>query len=163
MPQIRPRYLGAGDHRPQEKIDGMIKENIYIYSALFFFAPFVASLISLSICKRIGLFEIPRRYPFYVLCLGFVYYGAFFFGEYLIPILNTQIYDMHAKAMGAVGLLQDFVFPLFFAFPAYCIVNKLLGVSSDERWKNVSAFSLYYLSNFIIIYIAIKPFSESTY
>lgn len=141
----------------------MGKEITYFYSALLLIAPFFASFLGLGAGKKFGLFVIHRRFVLYIIVLGFVYYGSFFFGEYVIPNLNSQLYSMHAKAMGIVGLLQDFIIPVAVAIPAFLGVNKIFNVNFGSGQKTALSFLLYYSCNFVMFLSAMSPFSDPTY
>jgi hypothetical protein len=141
----------------------MTKDLYYVYAAIFLASPFIATFIALTIGKKFNLFTISKRYPIYVIFLGAAYYGAFFFGDYAIPMLNTYIYSMDAKAMGPIGILQDYCIPLIFAVPAYILANKLFDVRTSGKGKGVSSFLLYYSLNFVSFLLAMEPFSRKVY
>ena len=136
---------------------------LYFYTALFVIAPFVGSLLGLSIGRKTHLFTIPKYFSAYVLFMGCTYYGAFFFGEKIIPIVNISLCQMNAKAMGVTGFLQDYFIPLLFAIPLYILGNKVFKVVFRNNGKVIYSFLIYYSLNYILFYLAMQPFINKTY
>jgi len=141
----------------------MSKTELYGFTAICLTSPFWATLLALTIGKKLNLFEISKRYPLYIMLLGIAFYGSFFFGEYFIPLLNTYIYDIDAKVMGPIGFAQDYCIPLAFVVPVYLLLNKMFDVRSSTNAKIILNLLIFYSINFIAFYLTSKPFEHPVY
>ena len=115
---------------------------------LMILSPVISTLCYLLIARKVGLVIIKKNFSVYIIVMILIFYVSFFFGDYVTPVINSQIYGVNARIMGLSGILEDYIIPLSIVIPLYLTANFLLGVKyKNAKWKYINLL-LYYSINF---------------
>ncbi len=121
-----------------------------LFYVVMLFAPFVITYSYLSFMHRMSVITVNRHFKVYAIVAACLFYVSFFFGEFVIPIINEHIYAIDARIMGIEGYIQDIFVPISLYVPLFYLLNYIFGATAKHRVLKYFYVIVCYGLNYIV-------------